>query len=173
MSARLRPVRSGLSGKSTAGCQWHVSPLPGKHSARSQQSNSRPLAHTLHSMTIALFWLGWTVWPSVSPVVPMFSGVLFGCGFQLVFMGMVNYLTDVFQQYCASAHAAASMTRSIGAILLPLAAGPMYANLGVHWAPSILGFVALAMGFIPFIFIRYGDRLAQSSRTAREALSEK
>ncbi|KAF6843729.1 major facilitator superfamily transporter [Colletotrichum musicola] len=123
-------------------------------------------------MTIALFWLGWTVWPSVSPIVPMFNGVLFGCGFQLVFMGMINYLTDVFQQYCASAHAAASMTRSIGAILLPLAAGPMYANLGVHWAPSVLGFVALAMGFIPFIFIRYGDRLAQSSRSAREALSE-
>ncbi|KAK2030065.1 major facilitator superfamily transporter [Colletotrichum zoysiae] len=120
-------------------------------------------------MVIAMFWLGWTVWPSMSPVVPMFSGVFFGWGFNLLFMGMINYLTDVFRQYSASALAAASMMRSIGAILLPLAAGSMYANLGVHWAPSVLGFIAMAMGVIPFIFIKFGDRLARSSRTAREA----
>ncbi|KXH41823.1 major facilitator superfamily transporter [Colletotrichum nymphaeae SA-01] len=119
----------------------------------------------------ALFWLGWTVWPSTSPVLPMFSGVLFGCGFNLLFMGMINYLTDVFRQYSASAHAAASMTRSIGAITLPLAAGKMYGNLGVHWAPSVLGFIALAMGVIPFIFIKFGDSLARSSKTAREAFA--
>ncbi|GKT58313.1 major facilitator superfamily transporter [Colletotrichum tofieldiae] len=122
-------------------------------------------------MVVALFWLGWTVWPSTSPVIPMLSGVLFGWGFNLLFMGMINYLTDVFRQYSASAHAAASMTRSIGAILLPLAASSMYANLGVHWAPSVLGFIALAMGTIPFIFIKFGDRLARSSKTAREAFA--
>ncbi|GJC90602.1 putative transporter C36.03c [Colletotrichum liriopes] len=122
-------------------------------------------------MVVALFWLGWTVWPSTSPIIPMFSGVLFGWGFNLLFMGMINYLTDVFRQYSASAHAAASMTRSIGAILLPLAASSMYANLGVHWAPSVLGFIALAMGTIPFIFIKFGDRLARSSKTAREAFA--
>ncbi|KAJ4170250.1 hypothetical protein NW754_006390 [Fusarium falciforme] len=104
-------------------------------------------------MVISLFWLGWTVWPS------------------LLFMGMINYLTDVFLQYSASALAAASMTRSIGAILLPLAADSMYGDLGLHWAPSVLAFIALAMGVIPFVFIRYGDRLARSSKTARAAFA--
>ncbi|TDZ18416.1 putative transporter [Colletotrichum orbiculare MAFF 240422] len=122
-------------------------------------------------MVISLFWLGWSVWPSVSPVVPMMSGVVFGCGYQLLFMGMINYLTDVYRQYSASAHAAASMTRSVGAITLPLASSSMYSNLGVHWAPSVLGFVALAMGVIPFVFIRFGDRLARSSKAAREAFA--
>lgn len=60
------------------------------------------------------------------------------------------------------------MTRSIGAVLLPLSADSMYGNLGVHWAPSLLGFIALAMGVIPFIFIKFGDRLARSSKAARE-----
>ncbi|KAG8165675.1 hypothetical protein KVR01_004227 [Diaporthe batatas] len=124
-------------------------------------------------MVISMFWLGWTVWPSVSPIVPMLSGIFFGCGFQMLFMGMINYLTDVFRQYSASAHAAASMTRSIGAITLPLAANRMYSDLGTHWAPSVLGFIALVMGVIPFVFIRYGDRLASSSRTAREAFGVK
>ncbi|KAF4468187.1 major facilitator superfamily transporter [Fusarium albosuccineum] len=122
-------------------------------------------------MVISLFWLGWTVWPSVSPVIPTLGGFFFGLGFQLLFMGMINYLTDVFRNYSASALAAASMMRSIGAILLPLAADSMYGNLGVHWAPSVLGFIALAMGVIPFVFIRYGDRLARSSKTAREAFA--
>ncbi|KPM36841.1 hypothetical protein AK830_g9717 [Neonectria ditissima] len=121
-------------------------------------------------MVIALFWLGWTVWESVPPVVPMLGAGFFFCaGLQLLFMGMVNYLTDVFRQSSASAHAAASWTRSTGAILLPLAAEPMYRSLGLHWAPSVLGFLALAMGAIPFAFIRYGDRLARSSKAARAA----
>ncbi|KAK1537842.1 major facilitator superfamily transporter [Colletotrichum paranaense] len=145
-----------------AGVEWALKPI----------NRRLPLACiAAPQMVIALFWLGWTVWPSTSPVLPMFSGVLFGCGFNLLFMGMINYLTDVFRQYSASAHAAASMTRSIGAITLPLAAGKMYGNLGVHWAPSVLGFIALAMGVIPFIFIRFGDSLARSSKTAREAFA--
>lgn len=122
-------------------------------------------------MVLSLFWLGWTVWPSVHPVVPMLSGIFFSLGFQLLFMGMINYLTDVYRHYSASALAAASMTRSIGAILLPLAADSMYSDLGVHWAPSVLGFIALAMGVIPFVFIRFGDRLARSSRAAKESFA--
>ncbi|CRK13466.1 hypothetical protein BN1723_010049 [Verticillium longisporum] len=117
-------------------------------------------------MVIGLFWLGWTARVSVHPVVPAMSGVFFVCGFQLLFMGMVNYLTDVFRQSSASAHAAASMMRSIGAILLPLSADSMYNSLGVHWAPSLVGFIALALGVIPFIFIKFGDRLAENSHAA-------
>lgn len=120
-------------------------------------------------MVVALFWLGWTVWPSTSPIIPSMSGILFCFGFNLLFMGMVNYLTDVYREYSASVLGAAGMTRSIGAVLLPLSAERMYGDLGVHWAPSVLGFIALAMGVIPFIFMKYGDRLARSSKMAREA----
>ncbi|GKU13313.1 unnamed protein product [Fusarium langsethiae] len=124
-----------------------------------------------YSMVVSLFWLGWTVWPSVSPIVPTLGGIFFGLGFQLLFMGMTNYLTDVFRSHSASALGAAAMLRSIGATTLPLAADSIYTNLGIHWAPSVLAFIALAMGVIPFIFIRYGDRLARSSKTAREAFT--
>ncbi|KAH7188844.1 major facilitator superfamily domain-containing protein [Fusarium flagelliforme] len=122
-------------------------------------------------MVISLFWLGWTVWSSLSPIIPSLGGIFFGLGFQLLFMGMTNYLTDVFRSHSASALGAAAMLRSIGATTLPLAADSMYTNLGIHWAPSVLAFVALAMGVIPFVFIRYGDRLARSSKTAREAFA--
>lgn len=117
-------------------------------------------------MVIALFWLGWTVSDSLPPIIPSLSGLFFYLGYQLVFMGMGNYLTDVFRQNSASAQAAAGMTRSVGAILLPLAAGPMYSRLGIHWAPSLLGFVALLMGVIPFVFVKYGTALQRKSKAA-------
>lgn len=114
-----------------------------------------------NSMVIALFWMAWTTWEGVNPIIPSLCGLFFGAGYQLVFMAMINYLTDVFRQKSASANAGSSTTRSVGAILLPLATGLMYSNLGIHWAPSLLGFLSLGMGVIPFLFIRYGDRLVR------------
>ena len=122
-------------------------------------------------MVISLFWLGWTSWISVSPAAPALGGLFFGVGFQLVFMSMLNYITDVFREMSASAHAGASCLRSIGAITVPLAACPMYVRLGVHWAPSLLGFLSLIMGIIPFLFIRYGELLARKSKFAHTLYS--
>lgn len=163
MTAQGGLVRSGLSARSIGAYQWLVLHRHGMSSPLT--SSNRPLISS--SMVISLFWLGWTVWDNVSPVLPAFGGFFFGIGFQLLFMGMSNYITDVFRDLSASAQAAASATRSIAAILLPLAAGSMYSELGIHWAPSLLGFVALAMGVIPFVFIRYGETLARKSKSAR------
>lgn len=118
----------------------------------------------MSSLVTSLFWLAWTPWPRMSPIVPSVSGLFFALGYQLLFMGMVNYVTDVYKQRSASAIAAASMFRSIGATLLPLAADNMYDTLGIHWGSSILGFVSFFMGIIPFIFIKYGDYLAKTSK---------
>ena len=112
-------------------------------------------------MTIALFWLAWTVYPSTSPFLPMAGGFFFGLGFQLLVMAMLNLVTDLYKEYSASAHAASGTMRSFGAAFLPLSTQPMYTNLGRHWPLSILGFFALAMGAIPFIFIYYWPKLTK------------
>ncbi|KAK1658268.1 major facilitator superfamily domain-containing protein [Colletotrichum godetiae] len=112
---------------------------------------------------LALFWLGWTSDIHVSPVVPMMSGVLFGVSYLLVLMSMLNYLSDAYKEFSASAQSAASTTRSICAVCLPLAAKPMHDTLGVPWACSMLGFIALAMTFIPFVFLRYGHKMRSKS----------
>ncbi|KAH6971332.1 major facilitator superfamily domain-containing protein [Ilyonectria destructans] len=80
----------------------------------------------------SLFWLGWTSYPSIHPAVPALSGLLFGTGYLIIFMAMLNYLGDAYKQFLASAQAAASTTRSIVAVCLPLAAAPMYRNLGIQ-----------------------------------------
>ena len=94
----------------------------------------------------------------------MMSGLFFGMGFLLIFMAILNYLTDAYQVFAASANGIASTCRSVFGALLPLAARPMYSSLGIHWAGSLLAFLSLGMAAIPFVFIKYGDRIRASSR---------
>ncbi|KAB8069766.1 MFS general substrate transporter [Aspergillus leporis] len=121
------------------------------------------------AIPIALFWLGWSSNASIHPVMPMMSGVFFGFGYLLIFIALLNYLTDAYKQYSASASAAASTLRSIFAVCLPLATTPMYTRLGIDWASSLLGFISIAMAVIPFVFIKYGAWIRSSSKFAQRA----
>lgn len=94
----------------------------------------------------------------------MISGVIFGMGFLLIFMAILNYLTDAYKVFAASANGIASTCRSVFGAFLPLAARPMYNTLGIHWAGSLLAFISLGMAVIPFVFIKYGDRIREKSR---------
>ena len=113
---------------------------------------------------IALFWLGWTSRASVHWIVPMLSGVVFGAGYLFTFMALINYMTDAYRTYAASANAAASCTRSLFGALLPFAGRPMFDALGIDWGLSVLGFISLAFCIIPVAFIKYGDRIRASSK---------
>ena len=77
-------------------------------------------------------------------------------------MASSTYLIDAYTSYAASAIAAGTVLRSLLGALLPLAGPAMYSALGVGWGTSVLGFISLAMIPLPFIFIRYGERIRQS-----------
>lgn len=95
----------------------------------------------------------------------MLSGVLFGLGVDLIFVGLTNYLTDAYGVYSASAMASSIFSRNIAAaLLLPLASYKMYENLGVAWTCSTLGFLCLTMSIIPFAFIKFGPQLREKSK---------
>ncbi|KAJ5555449.1 Major facilitator superfamily domain general substrate transporter [Penicillium sp. DV-2018c] len=117
---------------------------------------------------ISLFWIGWTASPNIHWVVPFLSGIPFGMGYLLIFMAMLNYLTDAYETLSASAQSAASCTRSIFGAVLPLAAKPMFNRLGVPWACSLIAFLSLGVSIIPFAFIRYGNRIRANSKFCQE-----
>lgn len=126
--------------------------------------NPHDLISSHASIIVAsLFWLGWTSYPEVHPAVPSLSGLLFGAGYLVEFMALLNYITDAYGQYSASAQAASSTMRSITAVVLPLAAPLMYESLGIQWACSLLAFFTLVLACIPFMFIRYGETLRKRS----------
>ena len=103
----------------------------------------------------------------------MLAGIPFGIGFMLIFMAFLNYLTDAYEIFAASAMAAASTCRSLFGALLPLAATPMYDKLGVAWASSLLGFLSLGMAIIPFAFIKYGNKIRANSKFCQQLLEKK
>ena len=122
---------------------------------------------------VSLFWLGWSARTDVHWIVPMLAGVPFGMGFMLIFMALLNYITDAYETYAASGMAATSFSRSMFGAILPLGARPMYQRLGVSWASSLLGLLSLALTVIPFAFIKYGDRIRANSKFCIELKEKK
>lgn len=114
-------------------------------------------------LVIALFWIGWTSREGIPFYVPMLAGIPFGLGFVLLFMALLNYLTDAYEIFAASAMAASSCCRSLAGAVLPFATTPMYQSLGVPWATSLLAFLSLGMCAIPFLFLWKGDALRAGS----------
>ncbi|KAK3196562.1 hypothetical protein K4F52_000444 [Lecanicillium sp. MT-2017a] len=113
---------------------------------------------------ISLFWVGWSARRSVTFVVPMLGGIPFGMGMMLIFMALLNYLTDAYEVFAASANAAASTCRSLLAVVLPLATAPMFKKLGISGACSLLGGISAVMCVIPFVFIWKGPSIRNRSR---------
>lgn len=81
----------------------------------------------------------------------------------MTFMPANVYLVDVFTVHAASAMAANTVLRSLCAALIPLSSQKMYAAMGYGWGNSLLGFVALFLVPIPFLFLRYGERIRMRS----------
>lgn len=113
---------------------------------------------------ISLLWLGWSARDDVHFVVPMLAGVPFGLGFQLIMSSLLNYLTDAYTIYAASAHAVASTCRSLLAVVLPFATSPMFQHLGIGGACSLLAGLSTLMCIVPFWFIWKGEQIRAGSK---------
>jgi DHA1 family multidrug resistance protein-like MFS transporter len=68
--------------------------------------------------------------------------------------------------FAASAVAANTFLRSLAGAGFPLFAQPMFKRLGVNWAGTLLGCIALCLVPIPICFIVYGERLRRKSSFA-------
>lgn len=151
---------------------YHSKALKAGHAwAKLEESRRLPLACIgAPGIPVALFWLGWSSKLSIHPATPMISGVFFGFGYLLIFVALLNYLTDAYKQFSASASVAASTLRSTFAVFLPLATSPMFTNLGINWASSLLGLFSVAMAIVPFVFVRKGAWIHANSKFTQKAL---
>ena len=113
-----------------------------------------------------LFWFGWTAAPRFSWVLPTVAAGFIGAGFNIIFQQCINFLVDTYGLYAASAVSANTFLRSLLASAFPLVAKPMFHNLGVGPAMSILGGIACLALPVPLIFMRYGRKLRGMSKFA-------
>jgi MFS family permease len=121
-----------------------------------------------------LFWYGWasTGNGSIHWIVPTLGIGCTGVGIYSIYMAVVNYLTDAYEKYAASALSAASLGRNSFGAFLPLASFQLFDTLGYGWAGSLLGFVGIALSVVPVVLVIKGPAIRRSSPFMREAMFE-
>ncbi|KAJ5431721.1 hypothetical protein N7445_008219 [Penicillium cf. griseofulvum] len=111
-----------------------------------------------------MFWFGWTSNPHITWVPQVISGGFLGCGVLLIFLQGLNYIVDVYPMYANSAIAANSLFRSWLGAGFPMFASPMFHNLGVPWAMTLLGCLTVVLFPVPIVFFIYGPKIRSWSR---------
>lgn len=116
---------------------------------------------------VTMFWLGWSAeYDSVPWIVPTLAGVFLAASIVLIFVSFINYLTDTYLMYAASAIAANTVARSAAGASAPLFTNQMFTKLGVGGGASLVGGVAALLAVVPFIFYKYGEGIRRRSRFA-------
>lgn len=113
--------------------------------------------------TAGLFWYGWSSQPNIHWIVPTIGVCVVGVGIYSIYMGVVNYLTDAYEKYAASALSAASLGRNAFGAFLPLASYSLFDTLGFGWAGSLLGFIGAALSIVPVVLVIKGPEIRRSS----------
>jgi MFS transporter, DHA1 family, multidrug resistance protein len=117
--------------------------------------------------TIGLFFFGWTGhYGHVHWIVPCIAAVFIGFGLLGIFMQLIMYIIESYLMFAASAIAGNTIIRSLFAAACPLFDRQMFAGMGVHWAMTLLGCIALILIPVPIAFLKYGERLRRKSKWA-------
>lgn len=131
-----------------------------------------PPEHRLYSamigsggIVVGLFWLGWAAKRGEHWAVALAGAIPFAWGNLCLFTSAALYLVDVYgPQNGASAMAANGVSRYTFSAVFPLFAVQMYEALGIGWATSLLGFLALFMLPIPWVFYKWGPKIRAKSK---------
>ena len=119
-------------------------------------------------LPIGLFWLGWTIHPSIHWIVPTLAVGCIALGIFSIYLAVFNYLADTYGRYASSAIAAQSFARNVSAAVIPLYTDPLFRALTFQGAASLLGGIGIALSLVPWILVRYGPVIRARSKIASE-----
>lgn len=117
---------------------------------------------------IGCFIYGWTAYPDVSIAGPIVGLVVMMFAVYHVYLATFNYIADAYLIFASSALAAQSFSRNMFGFSAPLFTTQMYHKLGYQWASSLIGFLAIVIGTVPFVLYRYGPQIRARSKFAEQ-----
>lgn len=115
---------------------------------------------------IGLFIFAWTGRAGINPAAPIIGLTIFNLALFPVYLAVFSYLADVYERYASSALAAQSFLRNTFAACFPLFSQQMYTQLTPKYASTLLACIAALLGVVPFVLLKYGDRIRKHSRAA-------
>ncbi|KAK0716030.1 major facilitator superfamily domain-containing protein [Lasiosphaeris hirsuta] len=117
-------------------------------------------------LPIALFWLGWTNYSSISIWSGLAACFVFGMVLVSIYISSYEYIIDSYGDHAATALSSITFVRYIVAGGMVMAARPMYEGIGVHWTMTWLGCIASILAPAPLLFRLYGKKLREKSKYA-------
>lgn len=126
-----------------------------------------------------MFWFAWTgEYNSIHWIAVTLAGVFLSTSILLIFVAYLNYITDSYLMYAASALAANTVARSAAGAAAPLFTNYMFNALGVGGGGSLIAGVGCLLAPAPFLFYKYGRTIRERSKFAptappKEAENEK
>ncbi|MCJ1245526.1 hypothetical protein MMC30_002730 [Trapelia coarctata] len=135
--------------------------------------HSRPEARFLVSMAtvwgfpISLFWFAFTSDGNTSFWSPVVAGAVLGFVDPLLYLSMLNYITDSYPNVAASAVAAFLIPSFILAAAFAHIGLIMFNNMTTTWAFATLAFVSLGLVALIYVLYFFGPRLRRMSKLAQ------
>lgn len=108
---------------------------------------------------VGFFIYGWSAKFHLHWILPLFGTALVGFGIMTTLIPSSNYLVDSFPLHSASAIAVTEILLALSGATFPLAGPALYNTLGVGWGNSLLGFLTLMFVPLPWILLKYGERI--------------
>ncbi|OCT44146.1 putative transporter [Cladophialophora carrionii] len=105
---------------------------------------------------VSLFWFAWTC-----------DGAVLGFCDPLLWLAMLNYITDSYPNVAASAIAAFLIPSFLIAAGCAHAGVAMFANMDVRWAFSTLGFISVGLVVLVYVLFFWGPALRRWSPLAK------
>ncbi|KAI3317006.1 MFS general substrate transporter [Xylariaceae sp. AK1471] len=124
-------------------------------------------------LVASLFWVGYSVDPSISYYAPIFGTAVYVWGSAMLVISLISYLFDAYPpQGTLSALTTAACFRLASAGIVPIFILDMIKNLVGKWAFGTFGVIAAFMVFFPIALYVFGARLrARSSYTTRGGMN--
>lgn len=141
---------------------------------RLKHGTNRPEARFLTSLVgvwgfpISLLWFGFTSDGNTSFWSPVIAGGLLAVCDPLLWLAMLNYLTDSYPNVAASAVAAFLIPSFLIAAGCAHAGIALFENLSTQWAMATLGFISFGLVALVYILYFFGPTLRAWSRLARK-----
>lgn len=116
----------------------------------------------------SLFWFAFTSNGSVSFWSPVVAGGVLGFCDPLLYLAMLNYITDTYPHVAASAIAAFLIPSFIIAAAFAHIGIVMFDNMSTTWAMATLGFISLGIVALVNVLFFFGPRIRGFSKLARK-----
>ena len=118
------------------------------------------------AVPIAMFWMGWSAMPDLSYWSPLVGSAFFWFSLLTIFISTYTYIIQTYGQYAASALVSLTFVRYIIGGSMVVVAIPMFENLCIHHAMTVLGAIACAFTPMPYIFYLYGPKIRAMGTSA-------